>query len=160
MFCFCDIVNTLIGAGIIRWSGMVTVGENCKFDALPSLILITKILIPIIIGIPATFLIPNVLQTERLIDWSSEDWFSNSVRTDEPERSELLASSEDDDSTDGVVGLSTSGDDSLDERHDMLESLLDLNNFHYNEIENMDEGVHELQSRNIRVKCPTLPPWI
>ena len=157
MFCFCDIVNTLIGAGIIRWSGMVTVGENCKFDALPSLILITKILIPIIIGIPATFLIPNVLQTERLIDWSREDWFF-SVRTDEPERSELLASSEDDDSPDGGVGLSTSGDDSFDERHDMLESLLDLNN--YNEIENMDEGVHELQSRNVRVKCPTLPPWI
>jgi len=152
-------VNTLIGAGIIRWSGMVTVGENCKFDALPSLILITKILIPIIIGIPATFLIPNVLQTERLIDWSREDWFFfNSVRTDEPERSELLASSEDDDSPDGGVGLSTSGDDSFDERHDMLESLLDLNN--YNEIENMDEGVHELQSRNVRVKCPTLPPWI
>ena len=152
-------MNTLIGAGIIRWSGMVTVGENCKFDALPSLILITKILIPIIIGIPATFLIPNVLQTERLIDWSREDWFFfNSVRTDEPERSELLASSEDDDSPDGGDGLSTSGDDSFDERHDMLESLLDLNN--YNEIENMDEGVHELQSRNVRVKCPTLPPWI
>ena len=151
-------MNTLNGAGIIRWSGMVTVGENCKFDALPSLILITKILIPIIIGIPATFLIPNVLQTERLIDWSSEDWFFNSVRTDEPERSEVLASSEDDDSTDGGVGLSTSGDVSFDERHDMLESLLDLNN--YNEIENMDEGVHELQSRNVRVKCPTLPPWI
>lgn len=50
---------------------MVTVGENCNFDALPSLVLITKILIPIIIGIPATFLIPNVLQTEPLIDWGS-----------------------------------------------------------------------------------------
>lgn len=163
----------MFGAGIIRWSGMVTVGENCNFDALPSLILITKILIPIIIGIPAAFLIPNVFQTETLIDWGSEDCFSNSLRSDEQERSELLASSEDDDSTDGGVGLSTSEDDSFDERHNMLESLIDNNNNHRwrmysdndgvcsHEIENINEGQqHDLQARHVRVQCPTLPPWI
>lgn len=153
----------MCGAGIIRWSGMVTVGENCNFDALPSLVLITKILIPIIIGIPATFLIPNVLQTETLIDWGSKDCFSNS----------LLSSSEDDDSTDGGVGLSTSEDDSFDERHNVLESLIDNNNNHRwrmysdndgvcsHEIENINEGQqHDLQARHVRVQCPTLPPWI
>ena len=127
----------MFGAGIIRWSGMVTVGENCNFDALPSLVLITKILIPIIIGIPATFLIPNVLQTEPLINWES-------METDEQERSELLASSEVGDSTNGGVGLFTCEDD----------------DFYFHEIENMDEGLHDLQTRNVRVQCPTLPPWI
>ena len=44
-------------------------GEDCYFTPLPYLVLITQIVIPIAIGIPAIFLIPNVYQTEDLIDW-------------------------------------------------------------------------------------------
>ena len=74
---------------------MDTVGEDCNFEALPSLVAITKILVPIIVRVPAAFLIPNVLQTENLIDWEKEGWYSH--KDDELERSELLVTNEDDD---------------------------------------------------------------
>lgn len=72
---FCGMVSSLIGSGVIKWSGMVTVGQNCDFEALPYLIVIFQILLPMLIGIPAIFLIPNVLQTEHLIDWEKESWY-------------------------------------------------------------------------------------
>lgn len=56
---------------------MVTVGDNCNFDQLPYIIVLWKVLIPMLIGIPATFLIPNVLQTENLIDWEKERWYES-----------------------------------------------------------------------------------
>lgn len=72
---FLSIVERLLGAAIVHWSGMSTVGDHCDFQALPKLIVILQIVIPIAIGIPAVlFLIPNVLQTERLIDWEKEGW--------------------------------------------------------------------------------------
>jgi hypothetical protein len=74
---------------------MKTVGEDCNFEALPFLVVIFQILFPIIIGIPAMFLIPNVLQTERLIDWEKEGWYSE--KTDESPRTGLLDLGEDDD---------------------------------------------------------------
>lgn len=92
---FCGIVTSLIGSGVIHWSGMKTVGEDCNFEALPFLVVIFQILFPIIIGIPAMFLIPNVLQTERLIDWEKEGWYSE--KTDESPRTGLLDLGEDDD---------------------------------------------------------------
>ena len=76
---FCNIVNSLVGSGVITMSGMKTVGDNCDFKALPGLVVITQIIIPIVIGVPAMFLIPNVLQTERLIDWDHEGWYSAST---------------------------------------------------------------------------------
>ena len=76
---------------------MDTVGEDCNFEALPSLVAITKILVPIIVRVPAAFLIPNVLQTENLIDWEKEGWYSHKDSDDELERSELLVTNEDDD---------------------------------------------------------------
>jgi len=76
---FCNIVNSLVGSGVISMSGMKTVGDNCDFKALPGLVVITQIIIPIVIGVPAMFLIPNVLQTERLIDWDREGWYSAST---------------------------------------------------------------------------------
>ena len=72
---FCGMVSNLLGSGVIKWSGMVTVGEDCNFDSLPYLIVIFNILIPTLVGIPATFLIPNVLQTENMIDWEKEQWY-------------------------------------------------------------------------------------
>ena len=72
---FCGMVSNLLGSGVIQWSGMSTVGNDCNFDELPSLIVIYSILIPTLVGIPAIFLIPNVLQTENMIDWEAEDWY-------------------------------------------------------------------------------------
>ena len=77
-----------MGSEAIRLSGIKTIGEECNFDALSFLIIVTKIIIPIVIGVPAMFLIPNKLQTECLIDWEKEGWVNNN----ETERSDLLAS--------------------------------------------------------------------
>lgn len=74
---------------------MKTVGEDCNFDDLPNIIIIFKVLLPMIIGIPATFLIPNVLQTEPLIDWNKEKWCED-VETEEGPGT-LLDSNDDED---------------------------------------------------------------
>lgn len=69
---FCNMVSQLLGSGVISWSGMTTVGDDCNWEQLPYLIVIFQILIPLLVGVPAVFLIPNVLQTEHLIDWDKE----------------------------------------------------------------------------------------
>lgn len=89
---FCGMVSSLLGSGVIQWSGMKTVGSNCDFEALPYLIVVFQILLPMVVGIPAVFLIPNVLQTEHLVDWEKEGWYED--RTDGIERS---ARADDDD---------------------------------------------------------------
>ena len=70
-------VSNLLGSGIIQWSGMKTVGEDCNFDNLPYLIVIFQIVVPLLVCIPATLFIPNVFQTEQLIDWSEEKWYED-----------------------------------------------------------------------------------
>jgi hypothetical protein len=40
---------------------------------------LTQIVIPIAVGIPAVYLIPNVYQTENLIDWENEGWYSERI---------------------------------------------------------------------------------
>jgi hypothetical protein len=80
---FSNMLSGLLGSGIIQWSGMVTVGDNCDFSALSQLVVLWKILIPILVGIPATFLIPNKLQTEPLIDWKAEAWYGSEHETHE-----------------------------------------------------------------------------
>ena len=80
-------VATLLGSGVIHWSGLKTVGDNCDFGALPDLIVITQILVPLAVSIPVTFMIPNVLQTEQMIDWEKESWgFESDVNTGKPVR--------------------------------------------------------------------------
>ena len=79
MFEFCGIVSNLLGSRAIDWSGIKTVDEDCNFTPLPYLVLITQIVIPIGIGIPAVFLLPNVYQTENLIDWEKEGWYSERI---------------------------------------------------------------------------------
>ena len=74
---FCFMFSNLLGSGIIEWSGMITVGDHCDFDNLPYLIVICQILVPLAVGIPATLFIPNVHQTERLIDWKTEQWYED-----------------------------------------------------------------------------------
>lgn len=90
-------VSNLIGSGVIHWSGMKTVGDNCNFEALPYLIVIFQICVPLAIGIPAIFLIPNVLQTEHLIDWKKEGWYEENAA--EEVTSEPLASTSSDANT-------------------------------------------------------------
>jgi len=86
---FCLMVSGLLGSGVIRWSGMVTTGTDCNFEALPYLIVICQILVPICIGIPATFLIPNVLQTDQLIDFErEEEWNLKAASVDKEEHDE------------------------------------------------------------------------
>jgi hypothetical protein len=65
----------MLGSGVIRWSGMKTVGDSCDFGALPYLIVISQILVPLAVGIPATLMLPNVSQSEHIIDWEKEEWF-------------------------------------------------------------------------------------
>lgn len=74
---FCFIITKVIGSGIIMWSGMKTVGSDCNFDDLPRLITIYEILLPLAVGVPATLFIPNVLQTEQLIEWEREEWYQD-----------------------------------------------------------------------------------
>ena len=74
---FCFLFSNLLGSGIIKWSGMVTVGTDCNFGALPWLIVIFQIIVPLAISIPATLLIPNVHQTDQLIDWKTERWYED-----------------------------------------------------------------------------------
>ncbi len=61
---------------------MKTVGENCNFEALPYLIVIFQICVPLAVGIPAIFLIPNVFQTDHLIDWKKEGWYEENSSED------------------------------------------------------------------------------
>ena len=62
---------------------MRTVGQDCNFECLPHLIVIFQILVPIVVGVPATLLIPNILQTETLIDWERERWYVDSEEQDD-----------------------------------------------------------------------------
>jgi len=80
---------------------MTTVGDDCNFDALPNLIVIFSILIPTLVGIPATFLIPNVLQTENMIDWEKEQWYVSQRDGEEPQSEEDVEYNNADDDRDG-----------------------------------------------------------
>ena len=55
---------------------MKTVGQSCDFGALPYLIIISQIIVPLAVGIPVILMIPNVLQTEQMIDWEKENWLT------------------------------------------------------------------------------------
>ena len=97
---FCYIITNVLGSGIIMWSGMRTVGEDCNFDDLPHLIVVYQILLPLVVGIPATLFIPNLLQTEQLIEWEKESWYE-----DETHDQDQTLGLEDDTNSDGQVLL-------------------------------------------------------
>jgi hypothetical protein len=90
-----------MGSEAIRLSGVKTIGEECNFDALSFLIIVAKIIIPIGIGVPAMFLIPNKLQTECVIEWEKEGWNNNN----ETERSDLLGNEEPGEQDDQIAPL-------------------------------------------------------
>ena len=96
---FCGMVSSLIGSGVIKWSGMKTVGEDCDFEALPWLIVIFQIVVPVVVGVPACFLIPNVLQTEHMIDWEKEEGWCE----ENENRAEALEASEHDETDELTV---------------------------------------------------------
>ena len=98
---FCNLVANIMGSEAIRLSGVKTIGEECNFDALSFLIIVAKIIIPIGIGVPAMFLIPNKLQTECVIEWEKEGWNNNN----ETERSDLLGNEEPGEQDDQIAPL-------------------------------------------------------
>ena len=68
---FSRMVSQLSGSIIFKLSGVVTVadpqhGIACNFDPLAYLIVVCHIILPIIVGIPAVWLIPNVKQTDTI----------------------------------------------------------------------------------------------
>ncbi|KAL3816039.1 hypothetical protein ACHAXA_010344 [Cyclostephanos tholiformis] len=97
---FCYIITNVLGSGIIMWSGITTVGKDCKFDDLPYLIVVYQILVPLAVGIPSALFIPNVLQSEHLIEWEKENWYE-----DESDNGDQTPDSEDETNFDGQVLL-------------------------------------------------------
>lgn len=64
---FSAMVSELSGALVFQAAGIVTSeASGCNFDALPSLIVMCYIVIPLMVGIPSIFLIPNIQQTGAL----------------------------------------------------------------------------------------------
>lgn len=76
---------------------MRTVGDSCDFDVLPYLIVIFQICVPLAVRIPAIFLIPNVSQTEHLIDWKKEGWYAESTEAEATEQVTNVVDVNDDD---------------------------------------------------------------
>ena len=69
-------MSSLSGSLMIDAFGIKTVAPNCNWDNLWLLVLIGHILMPLIVSVSASFLIPNVKQTEKL------DGQGNVVRDD------------------------------------------------------------------------------
>lgn len=68
---FASMISELSGGLIFEAAGIRTTlgtanGGKCNFDALWWLIILCHVSMPIVIGVPAAWLIPNVLQTESL----------------------------------------------------------------------------------------------
>ena len=59
-------VSEISGAVIFDMAGIKTDGDNCEFGPLWWLILCFHILLPLIVGVAAAFLIPNAKQTDEL----------------------------------------------------------------------------------------------
>lgn len=73
---FCGMVSGLFASWAIDLSGMITVGESCNFEALPLLIILVNVVPVVLIGLPVIMLVPDVYQTEELIDWEKEGWIA------------------------------------------------------------------------------------
>jgi hypothetical protein len=63
---FAGMFAELSGAAIFEAAGIVTTETVCNFDALPWLVLVCHILVPTAVSIPATWLVPNIYQTESV----------------------------------------------------------------------------------------------
>jgi len=74
---FCFLLSSQIGSAIIQSSNMKTVGTDCDFSELPRLLVIFQTLVPICVALPATLLVPNVLQTQQVINWEEERWYED-----------------------------------------------------------------------------------
>lgn len=69
---FSGLMRELSGALLFDVAGVVTVGE-CNWQALPVLVLTCHVLGPLVTGVAASFLIPNVQQTENVQEVASVD---------------------------------------------------------------------------------------
>lgn len=63
---YASMISELSGGLIFEAAGIRTLSPACNFDNLWWLILLCHASLPIVIGLPAALLIPNVLQTEEL----------------------------------------------------------------------------------------------
>jgi hypothetical protein len=63
---YASMISELSGGLIFEAAGIRTLSPTCNFDNLWWLILLCHASLPIVIGLPAALLIPNVLQTEEL----------------------------------------------------------------------------------------------
>ena len=59
-------IAEMSGVVIFTAAGVNTTVGSCNFDAIPMLVLLNHIVLPIIIGVPAVFLISNIYQNEGL----------------------------------------------------------------------------------------------
>ena len=59
--------SELSGAMIMRIFGIRSSEGVCNFDALPYLVLVCHAILPIMIGVPMSFLLPNKSQNEDII---------------------------------------------------------------------------------------------
>lgn len=69
---FAYMFRELSGVIIFTGAGIVTSGTECNFDALALLVLLNHIVLPILIGVPAVFLISNISQDENLDEAEEE----------------------------------------------------------------------------------------
>ncbi len=63
---FARMVSELNGSIVFSSSGINTIPGQCDFSALPWLVLLCHIIMPLTIGICASFLVPNIKQNENL----------------------------------------------------------------------------------------------
>lgn len=74
---FAVMVSELSGAMIFEAAGIKTISPHCNFESLWWIIVICHITVPFLAGIPATWLIPDIRQTDRLFDEPECDFNSN-----------------------------------------------------------------------------------
>ena len=66
---FSRMVSTLAGSIIFKTAGVVTVPDPvCNFEPMWYLLIVCHIVLPLIVGIPAVWLVPNLKQTDTIED--------------------------------------------------------------------------------------------
>jgi hypothetical protein len=94
---FASMISELSGGLIFEAAGIKTTlspaSGACNFDALWWLIILCHVSLPIAIGVPAAWLIPNVLQTESLQAADTDNATAERMVTN------LVSDTDDDDKT-------------------------------------------------------------
>jgi len=70
---FGGMTSSMLGAIVFKTAGVKTTLGHCNFDNLWILIIICHIILPVITGVSASFLIPNIRQTDTLLHTLEEE---------------------------------------------------------------------------------------